>query len=139
MEFLSGLFNKAKQLFRPLGSKHSNKQPGLFNKSKSLLGNLTDLMNNKSAKAFINNVSEYVPGVQDLYNSGKKYVNIANNYINNDGLKKKLNRGLNKISHLIDPGMNNYNHKKKKELQPITMERVQPQEVVDKDSDYYDF
>ena len=101
MSFLSGLFNKAKGMVSNFLGKNP-KIGGLVNKAKEFVGNVSNIYNNKNVKNLADSVSKFMPSVGDFYNKGKKYANMADNFINKGGFDKAANRYLKKIENSIE-------------------------------------
>jgi hypothetical protein len=103
----NNLFNKVKTLglnFLGLG-KNNRSQNGLINKAKGFVSGFGDFLNNKAVKSAVQGVSNFIPQIGDYYKTSKKYMNIADQFVNQQGLSKKFDRIVKKLPESQAPSL----------------------------------
>ena len=97
----SGLLNKLKSAgLNWLGLGKNKSQSGLINKAKDFVGGLNSFITSKGVKDTVNSVGSFIPQIKDYYNTSKKYINMADQFVNQQGLSKKFDRVVKKPPHL---------------------------------------
>ena len=85
--FFKNLLHSAKQVLG-IGKRSNSGLGGLINKARNFTSSAMGALNSSPIKSLMGSISQHVPQVGDLYKSFKKYGNIANNMLNNNGGEK---------------------------------------------------